>query len=269
MFNLSTPPVLAGSPTDQLKQIRSYLYQMTEQLNMASLSIDNKTVVDVSKTSTSKASETENEYLDLKALIQKTADTVTKTIEYTDGQIAIVKEQTNENSDNIADLTASISSEYVAKSEYGTFQENIINQISVASDSITNMYNYFAQLEANVNKAQSSFDNYVVATEGSIKMGIVEWDGAVPIFGIAIGQDIKYSEVSIDGETYAEIDKTNYVTTYTATGFKMWQDNQVVAYISNNKLYITNAHIVENLTLGDFSIKSSAAEGFVIKYTGD
>lgn len=268
MFNLSTPPVLTGSPTEQLKQIRSYLYQMTEQLNMASLSIDNKTVVDLNKTSTSKTEETEDEYLNLKSLIQKTADTVTKTIEYTDSRITIIKEQTNENADNIADLTASISSDYVAKSEYGTFQENINTQIASNADSITNMYSYFAQLEADINKAQSSFDNYVVATEGSIKVGIVEWDGAIPIFGIAIGQDIRYREVSIDGETYAEIDKTNYVTTYTATGFKMWQDNQVVAYISNNKLYITNAYIVENLTIGDFTVKSSTSEGFVIKYTG-
>lgn len=269
MFNLSVPPILTGSADEQLKQIRSYLYQMTEQLNMASLSIDNKTVVDLTKTSASKASETEDEYINLKSLIQKTADTVTKTVEYTDSQISIIKEQVGENTDNIADLTASISSEYVAKSEYGTFQENINTQIAANADSITNMYSYFAKLEADVNNAQSSFDNYVVATEGSIKVGIVEWDGATPIFGIAIGQDIKYSEVSIDGETYAEIDKTNYVTTYTATGFKMWQDNQVVAYISNNKLYITNADIVENLTIGDFVIKSNATEGFVIKYTGE
>ena len=370
MFNLTTPPILSGTTEHQLMQLRSYLYQMSEQLNMASLSIENNSVVVESRQG--KPSESAGEYNELRSLINKTAEytekqitvinnltgehtksinklnvdvgannqsllevfdditklngdikanvtvttqntesitklnegleanvttttqntesisklneeveanaeLITNTSEYTSGQIDDLRGRVNSNTDEIASLSATVMSEYVAKSEYGTWQEDICNQIGINSDSITQALSYISALTADINNANASFSDYVVATEGYIKAGIVEWseDGTTPLFGVAVGQNLTYREVTISGETYAEIDKTNFLATFTAKSLKFWQDNQVVAYVSNNKLYITNAEIVahmsvKTMSMGDkFEVRASSSEGFVIEYIGE
>ena len=331
MFNLTTPPILSGTTEHQLMQLRSYLYQMTEQLNIASEALQNNTaVLAADKVSGSRVEESAEEYSALRSLITKTAEhtekqitvinnltgehtqsitklngdleanvttttqntesitklnedleanaeLITNTSEYTSGQIDDLRGQVNANTDEIASLSATVMSEYVAKSEYGTWQEDICNQIGINSDSITQALSYISALTADINNANASFSDYVVATEGFIKAGIVEWseDGTTPLFGVAVGQNLTYREITISGETYAEIDKTNFLATFTAKSLKFWQDNQVVAYVSNNKLYITNAEIVahmsvKTMTMGDkFEVRASSSEGFVIEYIGE
>ena len=310
MFNLTTPPILTGDAMNQLTQIRSYLYQMTEQLNMASIQLDEK-VIEVSNTSSSSKSDAKSildekaeEYNALRSLIVKTADytkeqitivnnligdteqkivivdgrvddaneLITNTADYTGSMMAEIRTQVESNTDDISGLSASVSREYVAKSEYGTWQEDVKNQLAINADSITQTLNYLSNLEANVENANSSFNNYVVATEGSIKLGIVEWseDGTTPIIGIAIGQDITYREVTIGNETYAEIDKNKFLATFTSKALKFWQGEQLVAYITNNELYITNTRIIGNLGMGDiFNIRADSSVGFVVEYIGE
>ena len=282
-----TPPILTGDAINQLTQIRSYLYQMTEQLNMASIQLDEKVnTVSAATPSGSTKSVTEEkagEYNALKALIVKTADytneqitivnnLITNTTDYTDSQMADIRTQVESNTNEISGLSASVTREYVAKSEYGTWQEDVKNQLVINADSITQTLDYLANLQANVDEANSSFSNYVVATEGSIKMGIVEWseDGTTPIIGIAIGQDITYREVTIGNETYAEIDKNKFLATFTSKALKFWQGEQLVAYITNNELYITNTRIIGSLGMGDvFSIRADSNVGFVVEYIGE
>ena len=327
-----TPPILTGDAINQLTQIRSYLYQMTEQLNMASVQLDEK-VIEVSNASSSSSSSDAKSVLDSKAeeynalrsLIVKTADytneqitivnnligdaeqkivivdgkvvsvtervdgaeaeidnvngrvddansLITNTADYTGSMMAEIRTQVESNTDNISGLSASVSREYVAKSEYGIWQEDVKNQLAINADSITQTLSYLSNLEANVEAANSSFNNYVVATEGSIKMGIVEWseDGTTPIIGIAIGQDITYREVTIGNETYAEIDKNKFLATFTSKALKFWQGEQLVAYITNNELYITNTRIIGSLGMGDvFSIRADSNVGFVVEYIGE
>lgn len=288
MFNLTTPPILTGDAVNQLTQLRSFLYQMTEQLNMASIQLDEKVnTVSIASSSGSKAKsvaeEKAGEYNALKALITKTADyteeqiaivnnLITNTTNYTDSQMADIRTQVETNTDGIAGLSATVSSEYVAKSEYGTWQEDVINQLSINADSIDQNLKYLSQLQVDVEKANASFSNYVVATEGSIKVGIVEWseDGTTPLFGVAVGQDVTYREVTVDGVTYAEINKDKFLATFTSKALKFWQGEQLVAYITNNELYITNTRIIGNLGIGEaFNIRADNVVGFVIEYIGE
>ena len=265
-----TPPILTGDAINQLTQIRSYLYQMTEQLNMASVQLDEK-VIEVSNASSSSSSSDAKSVLDSKAEeYNALRSLIVKTADYTNEQINVVNNLITNATDDISELSATITSEYVAKSEYGTWQEDIKHQLAINADSITQTLSYLSNLEANVEAANSSFNNYVVATEGSIKMGIVEWDGTTPIIGIAIGQDITYKEVTIGNETYAEIDKNKFLATFTSKALKFWQGEQLVAYITNNELYITNTRIIGSLGMGDvFSIRADSNVGFVVEYIGE
>lgn len=283
-INLSNPPVLSGNIETQLSQLRSYLFQMSEQLNLAVNSLDSQiseSKSDTTKISTgnsSKAEELAGSYQSLRSLIIKTSKEVNKEIDALESESRNAYVTTSYFSDYMTDIngqiegiTTDIEQKYVAQSEYGTYQETINNSITEMADGIKQAMSYAAELESGIDELQSGFEKYKIDTEGYIKYGIVEWedDDTVPIYGVAVGQDIVEREVTVGGETYYEIDKTNFLATYSSKALKFWQNNQLVAYMSNNQLYITSAEVLKNLVIGDFMLSCTGATGLVIEYLGD
>lgn len=289
MFNLTTPPILTGDAINQLTQLRSFLYQMTEQLNMASIQLDEQVKnASITSASYSKSNnvveEKAGEYNALKALITKTAyyteeqitivnNLITNTTDYTDSIIAEIRGDVNSNTDAISGLSAKVSKEYVAISDYGSWQEAVNHQLSLNADGVQQTIDYVSQLKTSIDDSNASFKNYVVATEGNIKIGIVDWEDeekTIPLVGIAIGQDITCRKVTIGNEEYAEINKDKFLATFTSRALKFWQGDQVVAYITNNELYIINARIIGNLGMGGvFNMRADSVVGFVIEYIGE
>lgn len=96
---------------------------------------------------------------------------------------------------------------------------------------------------------------YKVDTEGYIRTGIVYYDGAVPVYGVAVGQDLTCRE--IDGQRVVE--QSNFRAVFTASRLSFWQDATEVAYVSNNRLYITNITVLGAIAVGQWSVE--AAEG--------
>ena len=85
-----------------------------------------------------------------------------------------------------------------------------------------------------------------------------EWsryDGAVPVYGVAVGQDLTCRE--IDGQRVVE--QSNFRAVFTASRLSFWQDATEVAYVSNNRLYITNITVLGAIAVGQWSVE--AAEG--------
>ena len=76
------------------------------------------------------------------------------------------------------------------------------------------------------------------------------------------GLDLTVQE--IDGETVVE--QKNFRATYTAAKLSFWQDATEVAYVSNNRLYISNITVLEGLTLGRWEI--STDNGLAFKWIG-
>ena len=97
--------------------------------------------------------------------------------------------------------------------------------------------------------------SYKLDTEGYIRTGIVYYDGAAPVYGVAVGQDLTCREV--DGEKVVE--QNNFRAVFTATRLSFWQDATEVAYVSNNRLYITNITVLGGIDVGQWSME--AAEG--------
>ena len=79
--------------------------------------------------------------------------------------------------------------------------------------------------------------------------------GAAPVYGVAVGQDLTCKEV--DGEKVVE--QNNFRAVFTATRLSFWQDATEVAYVSNNRLYITNITVLGGIDVGQWSME--AAEG--------
>lgn len=256
MINLQAPPILSGTEAQQLLSVRNYLFTMYKQLNQALNNLDEtnfteggaaRTVVsgglseDAQKTIAQQTSS-------LKSLIIKNAD--------------IVKAELDR-------IETDLESNYVAISDYGTFTEGITSRINVTAERAEAAYDYTATVENAVGDVAADFDRYVVETSGYIKSGIVDYDedGVTPIFGVAVGQDIKTEKVTVDGKEEDRILPNRFLSVFTATKLSFRQNDIEVAYLSNEKLYITTAHITSKIEIADkWAIDTK--NGFAIKWVG-
>jgi hypothetical protein len=247
LVNIEKPP--SGlEPT-----LYNYLYQLAEYLSLQPWAHGDK---DVSETQAAgkKASEEEvlgSQYDAIRSLIIKTADTI-RVKESIEGLLA-----------SVGDLNSKLSKEYVAVGQFGTYLERLNAEISVNPEAIEQYYKFFSELKANVDAIIADFADYRIETEGYIRTGIVDYDSTgVPIFGVAVGQNL--STVEVDGETVVE--KKNFRATYTASKLSFWQDAVEVAYVSNNQLYIANIIALGKVTIGKWDI--DPANGLAFKWIG-
>lgn len=250
------PPILNGSDRQQLVQIRQYLYQMSRDLNLAlnnltaenfSTSAEAKKVLSGSDDSKEvQNKETRKQLSTLKSLIIKTADTVRAEMDV---------------------LEANLESTYVAKSDYGTFAEGIQTQLTATAEAVQQNIQYQATLTDSLNGITAAFNQYVVETGGYIKQGIIGYDNAVPIIGIAIGQDIKVTGTDTkDGQEYEVIDTSSNMSVWTPNKLAFYVNGMEAAYVSNGAFYADDMYILSRLFLNNWQISSN--RGLTIKWIG-
>ena len=80
---------------------------------------------------------------------------------------------------------------------------------------------------------------------------------------MAVGQDLTCREV--DGEQLVE--QNNFRAVFTATRLSFWQDATEVAYVSNNRLYITNITVLGGIAIGTWSV-AAAESGLTFRWIG-
>lgn len=288
-MNISAPPMLNGSITNQVSALYSYLYSMSEQLNVAIQSINDNTVEVTESISGSgytgnsadRVTAAGGEYESLKALIIKSADEVNNTITILDKQIRQDVDDVYETKDNvddkvigaISDLQTIIASTYVAQSEFGSYAEQLNTLEEYTREGRQELYDYNSALTADMDNLKTTFEKYIVETSGYIKYGIVEYDGAVPQFGIAVGQNLTTETVTVDGVDYDRIIEKDFRAVFTATALKFYMNSTLVAYMSNERLHIVSAEvdnisISQQMILGDEWIQYKSADGLIIEYIG-
>lgn len=251
MNNLPTPPALMGTELQQIGQIRSYLFRISEMLNSA-LTEQNVVMEQTRQWQSGSVSnevfttELDAQYNNVKSLIIKTADIVER---------------------ELKEYVLNAMSSYIAKSEWGTYEEEINNQITVGAEAVLQEIGYSSTI-SDLKDGVASFEEYKIETSGFIKNGIIDYDtDNFPIFGIAIGQGLKSKKVTIDGVEYEKIDTREKLATYTSDRITFWQNDQEVAYISNSEMGIATVHIRNKIRLGD-DWEISRTNGFTIKWTG-
>ena len=238
------PPYPTGSAAQQCAQQYAYLFQMAQQLNMTLDQLETVTnggspAQQQAAMATGKRVQTEQKesYQKLKSLITKTAETVNHSMEQ---------------------LSAHLTEEYVAASDFGSYVANLSAYLEANPEAVTQYYGFYSELKADMAAVDAAFADYKVDTEGYIRTGIVYYDGAAPVYGVAVGQNLTTTEV--DGERM--VDQNNFRAVFTATKLSFWQDNTEVAYVSNNRLYITNITVLGSLELGDWKISGSSGLAF-------
>lgn len=243
------PACPTGTLQQQMMQQYSYLFQMAQQLNLALEQLE-QTGGSVCPGNASAASaaggtrqaETDRQYQKLRTMIIKTADQVRRTTE---------------------ELTARLEEEYVAVSDFGSYVASLSAYLEANPEAVTQYYSFFSDLKTSVEAVDAAFQHYKVDTEGYIRTGIVYYDGAVPVYGVAVGQDLTCREV--DGEQIVE--QNNFRAVFTATRLSFWQDATEVAYVSNNRLYITNITVLGGIAIGAWSVEA-AESGLTFRWIG-
>ena len=246
------PNITGTTEKEQLLQLKSYLYQLSEQLQWAFDNINTtggsggqggSTVVlnPVRGGNTSSGGSSENTgpaFNELKALIIKTADTVDAYYE---------------------EITSKLVSEYVAQSDFGTYTERTEKLERETAAFTEETYTKFATIEGEI-------EDYRV-TQGYIKTGII-------VDNLTAEEAEKYGKKEDDALIGVEVGETS------DGGFKKYarfapnrlsfynQGGSELAYVSSEKLYIRNAEIEESFQEGGFVDYIDADGGIVTKWVG-
>ena len=246
------PPYPNGSVQQQLTQQYSYLFQMAQQLNMALAALESggasagggqrkRAGAAASASAADAASENNEQFQNLRAMIIKTAKQVTR---------------------NMEQLEVRLGEEYVATSQFGTYVQRLSAYLEANPEALTQYYSFCSDLAANVAAVDAAFSSYRLDTEGYIRTGIVYYDGLAPVYGVAVGQNLTTTE--IDGRQVVE--QNNFRAVFTAQKLSFWQDSTEIAYVSNNRLYITSITVLDSISIGSWRMESGS--GLTFKWIG-
>lgn len=162
----------------------------------------------------------------------------------------------------------SLSSTYVARSDFGTYREDIDQRITANSTKIEQQFAFASEIQANTNRVEVDFAAYKTDVEGYIRQGIVGYDGTIPIIGIAIGQDIRTTRTGVETDrgVFDEIDKSSNMSVWTTEKLSFYIGGQEAAYFSNGKL--TVAQIATDRITGSGKWDVSFTSGVKYKWIG-
>lgn len=234
-FDIRYPNITAQTESGKIEQFRSYLYQLVDQLKWALNSIDSGAkVLQQGNQSTAKEltkEEAEATFGSIKSLIIKSAEIVEAYYE---------------------EIKEKLVGEYVAQSDFGTYKENTEKTTTTNSKGVEDLYKSVQAINTNIGNLQTK----VIEVTARIRSGILYYDdNEAPVYGIEVGQINEVNGVNV----------FNKYARFTSDRLSFYDKNDIeVAYISDYKLYITNAHITGTLTLGKFEFDTS--DGLAIKW---
>ena len=236
-LNLNAPPQFNGTPEEQIKQVTRYLFQLQRDLNIALDGVDKSITQSVGQTAqTAAQKETSEAAKTLKALIIKTAN--------------FVKQEMDS-------WTELLEGSYLAISDFGTYREEVSQEITATATEIVNRFNYESILAFRVSELEAEnalLKTYKVETEQYTKSGLLYYDDdEVPVYGYAVGEVL--TRVTVNGEE--TVRREDLLSTWSAGRLNFWQGGQIIAYYANNKLYVTRGEFLESIQIGDWMITTN------------
>lgn len=234
MANFRLPNITSTTTEGQLKQVKNYLYQLTNQLNHAlksaddmekqqGYSLDNVNGGTGEQTDIQKAQET---FFTVKNLIIKSADIVNAYYEV---------------------INQRLSGQYVAESDYGTFKQETEAFISQTSTNLTQYYSSIQQIESDLRNI-----NELRKDSCYIKTGWL--DDEETIAGVEIGK-VSETEDGTKDVAFARF-TTEELAFYDQNGTKL-------AWFAKYKLHIKDAVIEGNLWLGGYKLDTTDGIAFL------
>ena len=222
-----SPPVITGNSTEEkLQAVQSWLFQFTGQLQHAINNLDtsNFSQQGLSEVLTGtkdvpSVSEVSDEFKNLRALIIKTADTVQASYD---------------------ELSATLKTDYVASSEFGSYKLEASNAFSITADGTTQNFTRFEEVASLISNVSSY-----------IKTGYLE---QLDAYGVAIGEERLLTDV--DGNEYEYFDQ---FATLTSDELAFWTGGVKIGYFKGDSLFVNGS-----IRVGSWNIEPS--DGLSIKY---
>ena len=216
------PPILQGKAENQLQQIYGYLFNVSNQLNSAMMSIEIRQQKAEEQTKTAAAEEEQNQantdFIKAKSLIIKTAELVRTEME---------------------EIRARLSGSIEALSEqFGTYQQTITNEITATTNGILQEL----QIREKIEGVEGQISDFISSYESYIFAGLVD-----PInnrSGIAIGESL----IDSNGNLIPE----HQVVRITTDRISFFQSGTEVSYFSNNQFYIAKGVVTDSMQMGNF-----------------
>lgn len=220
---LRLPEINGATDRDKLRQIQSYLYQMTQELNMALETVDREQAQFVQKATQSVAT----------AVKESTSPQKT---------FAGIRDLIIKNASFVAEFSQKISAElsgmYVAQSEFGAYQEITNARFEATSENLTQNYASKQEIEGIDGRVSK------IETNAYIKTGkIDEDDDGNPVYGVAIYQ------VTTDAEGN---DVYNAAAKFKPDGLELFDSADAehpVAIFKNNKMIVNSAEVTGTLVV--------------------
>lgn len=230
-YDIRFPNITGENQTVQLKQMQSYLHQLVEQLNWALNAIDKQASPDSSLT------------------VNTVGGGASKTDKSPEATFSEIKSLIIKSADIVnaysEEISKRLEGSYVAVSDFGTYMQETSLDIEGNSTSITAIFNNIQTLQSKIEK--------VIEQQTYIKAGALEEkENGNTIYGVEVG------ETTNGFKKFAR---------FTSGKLSFYDNNGTeVAYISNYRLYITDATVLGNLELGGYRIETS--NGLAFKWVG-
>ena len=150
---------------------------------------------------------------------------------------------------SMEELETNLKGRYVAQGDFGTFAEDTNARIKANAEAIDQKYEDIQSLRSEVNEVAGA----VVAVNANIRTGLLYYDNGTPVYGVEVGQRTQVNGTEIFNK-YARF-ISNRLSFYD-------QGGNEVSYISDYKLYITNAVVTGNLQVGGYMLDTGKGLGF-------
>lgn len=243
-MDIRLPNINAPTESGQLAQIRSYLYQFSEQLNWALNDIENKeggtnnpSAVNQASGGTS-SSDTQTSFEDLKALIIKSADIIDSYYE---------------------EINKRLEGVYVAQSDFGTYYEQSSVDLKATSDGLVQKYEHIQKTLDELGEKVGDIETDANIKSGLLKYAEIGEQDGIPIYGIQVGQTTE-----VDGE-----EVFNKLSQFSTLGLELYDsvnETKPRTYLHINELNVPNAKIPGTLTLGGYDLDTT--DGIAFKWVG-
>ncbi len=223
MQTIRYPNLTAASEKEQLAQLKSWLYQLTDQLNLSLAAVQAPQAKAVSSgvgaAGGSGSAQEKVNFQTLKGLILKS------------GQVVEACSR---------EVEKRLEGKYVTESEFGTYSQETAQTITANSQMFRTALEELQRITSQVEGLEDS----TLAVNAHIKAGLLEYDKeGTPIYGVEIGQ-----RSFRDG-----VEFFNKYARFTADRLAFYDQNGTeVAYISDRKLFITHVQITGTLITGRF-----------------
>ena len=270
------PPILSGSPQQQLNALRDYLWRMAKSLDPVTEGTAAATSVTYDKTGrvVNKPAETDAQAIaavrknaqELQALIIKSANELSADIEAGDADVRAYADR----------KTEEYNSMYVARSEYGEFTEGITSMIETTAKGVVESYDYASSIESTQDSIRL-MQSYFTSINGEIRRGIVQDpDTGDYVTGIAIAQNLQFSgecgssdpNNPGDGYTYYYMNSGQTFGLYTSVGWQFWIDGVKKGWYNSadGMLHVASILVEQLLQVGSHWQIKSSADGSEIEF---